>query len=167
MMNQLVALMGNLERLHRSLLKVAQEKTSVIKSNEVLELDALLKEEQSHLAAIVQLDGAREQLVHQLYAERSGKRVDNVTISMLLDVLEGAEREQLEKSRDTLIEAVQDLKYQNDLNQQLTFQSLQFINLSLDMVRPAPPSNSMNYSKNEVHGIRPSTGAKGAFDTQA
>ena len=59
MMHQLVALMGNLERLHRSLLKVAQEKTSVIKSNEVLELDVLLKEEQSHLAAIVQLDGAR------------------------------------------------------------------------------------------------------------
>ena len=96
MMQQLLNLMGNLERLHRSLLKVAQEKTSVIKSNEVLVLDALLKEEQSHLAAIVQLDGAREQLVHQLYAELSGKRVDDVTISMLLNVLEGAEREQLE-----------------------------------------------------------------------
>jgi len=36
------------------------------------------------------------------------------------------------------------------LNQKLTYQSLQFVNLSLDMVRPRP--ESVNYTKTEING---------------
>lgn len=166
MISNIVSYMNNLERLHRSLWKVAVEKTAAIQTNDVETLDTLLQEEQSHVAAIVQLNEAREKAVDAVYAERSGQQASNVTVSMLLQVLDGEERQMLSDCRDALVDAIEQLKHQNDLNQQLTYQSLQFVNLSLNMMRP-PQQETLNYSKHEVQGVRPSTTAPSAFNRQA
>lgn len=167
MMDSLIQVMYNLERLHRSLLKVAFDKMHAIKENDIHQLNELLKEEQSHLAAIVQLDRSREDIVRQLLQQKEPvTRPEEMTISKLLEQLDGSEREQLIEARDQLLQTIVELKNQNELNQKLTFQSLQFVNLSLDMVRPQQ-GNSMNYSKNEVAGIRDQASTKGAFDSKA
>lgn len=167
MMDSLIQVMHNLERLHRSLLKVAFDKMHAIKENDIHQLNELLKEEQSHLAAIVQLDRSREDIVRQLLQQKEPvTRPEEMTISKLLEQLDGSEREQLIEARDQLLQTIVELKNQNELNQKLTFQSLQFVNLSLDMVRPQQ-GNSMNYSKNEVAGIRDQASTKGAFDSKA
>ena len=51
--------LDNLEKLHRSLLRLANDKTALIKSGDMEGLDQMLKDEQAHLAAITQMDGAK------------------------------------------------------------------------------------------------------------
>ena len=45
--------LDNLEKLHRSLLRLAYDKTALIKNGDMEGLDQLLKDEQAHLAAII------------------------------------------------------------------------------------------------------------------
>ena len=156
--------LDSLEKLHRSLLRIAYDKTALIKSGDMEGLDQLLKDEQAHLAAIIQMDGQRQRDVAQ-YLTDQGRSVSlNPTVTDLLDVVPEADKKSLEEARDRLLHAIHDLKWQNDLNQKLTYQSLQFVNLSLDMVRPRP--ESANYSKTEINGNKVSK-EQTTFDTNA
>lgn len=156
--------LNNLEKLHRSLLRIAYDKTAVIKNGDMEGLDQLLKDEQSHLAAIIQMDGLRQRDVAQYLADQGRSASLNPTVTDLLDVVPEADNKSLEEARDRLLHAIHDLKWQNDLNQKLTYQSLQFVNLSLDIVRPRPESN--NYSKTEINGQKVSN-KQPSFDTNA
>lgn len=156
--------LNNLEKLHRSLLRIAYDKTAVIKNGDMEGLDQLLKDEQSHLAAIIQTDGLRQRDV-ATYLTDQGRSVPVApTVTDLLEAVSEADKKSLEEARDRLLHAIHDLKWQNDLNQKLTYQSLQFVNLSLDMVRPRPEST--NYSKTEISGQKVSK-EQVSFDSQA
>lgn len=160
----ILATLDNLAKLHSSLLKLAYDKTAIIKSGDMEALDALLKGEQAHLAAISQMDSKRQVEV-AAYLTNQGRSVPtNPTVADVLTAAEETEKKQLEEARDRLLHAIHDLKFQNDLNQKLTYQSLQFVNLSLDMVRPRP--ESVNYSKTEVKGKAQSNNQT-TFDSQA
>jgi hypothetical protein len=156
--------LDNLVKLHRSLLRLAYDKTGLIKSGEMDELDQLLKDEQAHLAAIVQMDTKRQLDVAQYLTDQGRSVPLNPTVADLLEAAPETDREILEEARDRLLHAIHDLKGQNDLNQKLTYQSLQFVNLSLDMVRPR--LEAVNYSKTEINGkkvLKEQT----TFDSQA
>ncbi|MHA6258383.1 flagellar protein FlgN [Sporosarcina sp. CAU 1771] len=156
--------LDNLEKVHRSLLQLAYDKTALIKTGDMEGLDQLLKGEQSHLAAIVQLERQRQNAVAE-YLTDQGRSVPNgPTVADVLEVAQDTEKEMLKESRDRLLHAIHDLKWQNDLNQKLTYQSLQFVNLSLDMVRPQP--ESVTYSKTEISGRKVSK-EQVSFDSQA
>ncbi|WP_438316038.1 flagellar protein FlgN [Sporosarcina sp. FA9] len=160
----ILALLDNLEKLHRSLLRLAYDKTALIKSGDMEGLDQLLKDEQAHLAAITQMDEKRMAAVAE-YLKDQGRSVPlHPTVANLLDAAPEVERQSLEEARDRLLHAIHDLKGQNDLNQKLTYQSLQFVNLSLDMIRPQ--MESVTYSKNEVTGTKKSSEER-TFDSQA
>jgi len=160
----ILASLDSLEKLHRSLLRLAYDKTGLIKNGDMDKLDQLLKDEQAHLAAIVQMDTQR-QLTVSHYLTDQGRSVPlNPTVTDLLEVVPEADKKSLEEARDRLLHAIHDLKWQNDLNQKLTYQSLQFVNLSLDMVRPRP--ESVNYSKTEINGRQVSK-KQTTFDTNA
>ena len=148
--NKILSSLDSLEKLHRSLLRLAYEKTAIIKNGDMVKLDQLLKEEQSHLAAIVQMDNQRQLAVTQYMTDQGRSVPINPTVADLLGAAPEADKKSLEEARDRLLHAIHDLKWQNDLNQKLTYQSLQFVNLSLDMVRPT--TESVNYSKPEING---------------
>lgn len=160
----ILALLDSLEKLHRSLLRLANDKTALIKSGDMDELDQLLKDEQAHLAAIVQMDTQRQRAVATYLTDQGRSVPQNPTIADLLEAASEADKESLEEARDRLLHAIHDLKWQNDLNQKLTYQSLQFVNLSLDMVRPR--MEAVNYSKPEINGRQAST-KQTTFDSQA
>lgn len=160
----IIASLDTLEKLHRSLLRLAYDKMALIKKGDMEGLDQLLKDEQAHLAAITQMDVQRQRDVIQ-YMSDQGKPVrKDPTITDLLDTVPEAERKLVEEARDRLLHAIHDLKWQNDLNQKLTYQSLQLVNLSLDMVRPRP--ESVNYSKTEINGKKASK-EQTTFDSHA
>jgi len=160
----ILASLDSLEKLHRSLLRLAYDKTDLIKNGDMDKLDQLLKDEQAHLAAIVQMDTQRQLTVSQYLTDQGRSMPLNPTVADLLDVVPEADRKSLEEARDRLLHAIHDLKWQNDLNQKLTYQSLQFVNLSLDMVRPRP--ESANYTKLEINGQKISK-EQPSFDTNA
>ncbi|MCM3743887.1 flagellar protein FlgN [Sporosarcina luteola] len=160
----ILSILDNLEKLHKSLLRIANEKTALIKNGDINGIDQLMKEEQAHLAAIVQIDIDRQKAVIA-YLKGQGRPVPmNPTISNLIEATPEPENKPLVEAKERLLHAIHELKWQNELNQKLTYQSLQFVNLSLDMVRPR--LESATYSKTEI------TGRKGTkdipnFDSQA
>lgn len=161
----ILAALNNLEKMHTSLLSLAYEKTTFIKEDNMTAIDQLIKDEQAHLAAINQIERQRQEAVAD-YLKKQGRNVsENATIS---DVIQSVQSEQEKKdlveAKDRLLHVIHDLKWQNDLNQKLTYQSLQFVNLSLDMVRPQ--QEAMNYSKNEIQGANESK-KRASFDSKA
>lgn len=163
-LTKILTSLDHLAKLHNSLLRLAHDKTGLIKEGDMEALDQLLKDEQAHLAAISQMDDQRQNAVLAYLAERGKPVIGNPTIADVIEVAPDMEKRSVEEARDRLLHAIHDLKWQNDLNQKLTYQSLQFVNLSLDMVRPQ--SQSVTYSKQEISGnhvSKPST----SFDTNA
>ncbi|SKA95626.1 flagellar protein FlgN [Sporosarcina newyorkensis] len=158
--------LNHLEKLHTSLLRLSNDKTALLKSGDINGIDQLLKEEQAHLAAIVQMDQQRVNAVKQYLTEQGSPVPAEPTMTYLIERANEPDKQPLAEAKDRLLHAIHELKQQNELNQQMTYQSLQFVNLSLDMVRPRP--ETANYSKNEVQGQSPGAKPKlSSFDSQA
>lgn len=161
----IITTLEKLEKMHKSLLEHAYKKTELVKNGDMAELDQMLKIEQSHVAAIETLEQQRQVLVTEYLGAKGIALTGTPTVA---DVIEAAdseeERQQLETMRNRLILVIEDLRKQNDLNQKLVFQSLQFVNLTLDLLRPRP--EQINYSGKEVRGenVVPK---KTYFDSQA
>lgn len=72
------------------------------------------------------------------------------------------ETEIIERLKAELIDEVTKLKERNGLNQQLIYQSLQFINVSLDMLRPQ--NQNLNYGDSVK---KPVKSVMAMFDSKA
>lgn len=162
---KIVSILTKLERMHNSLLELAYKKTELVKVGNMDELDKMLKDEQAHVAAIEQLEQQRQMTVTEYLRAKGIALSDSPTVADVIDATETAEeKEQLEAVRNRLILVVDDLRKQNDLNQKLVFQSLQFVNVTLNLLRPQP--DQINYSGNEVRGTQ-AVNKKTYFDSQA
>lgn len=161
----IVSTLEKLEKMHKSLLELSHAKTELVKKGDMEGLDTIIKNEQSHVAAIEVLEKQRLQMVTDYLRAKGFALADTPTVA---DVIEAAEtdndRKQLEDVRNRLLEVIGDLTKQNELNQKLVFQSLQFVNMSLDMLRPQP--EEINYSSKTVRSenVAPK---KSMFDSQA
>ncbi|MEZ7170404.1 flagellar protein FlgN [Sporosarcina sp. OR05] len=160
----LLSIFDNLEKLHKSLLRIANDKAACIKDGDLDGMNQLLKDEQAHLAAIVQLEQDRQQAVIAYLEGHGCPLPNNPTMTTIIEATPEPDKKQLEEAKDRLLHVIHELKWQNDLNQKLTYQSLQFVNLSLDMVRPRP--ESATYSKTEISGQK-ETKDLPTFDSQA
>lgn len=162
---KIVSILTKLERMHNSLLEFAYKKTELVKVGNMDELDKMLKDEQAHVAAIEQLEQQRQMTVTEYLRAKGIALSDSPTVADVIDATETTvEKEQLEAVRNRLILVVDDLRKQNDLNQKLVFQSLQFVNVTLSLLRPQP--DQINYSGNEVRGTQ-AVNNKTFFDSQA
>jgi flagellar biosynthesis/type III secretory pathway chaperone len=156
---QLIELLEKHVKLHKGLLELATKKTEVLKKGDMEALTGIMKEEQKYIAAINQIERERTRVVEAMV---SGE--DERTLTACILRTEGTERTILEKLRDELSVVISELKNINLLNQQLTQQSLQFVNMTLDMVMPQP--RNMNYAApNKVPN--PYEGGRSLFDSKA
>lgn len=155
--------LSKLDMLHKSLLEVAYKKTEAIKTGDMDSLNQLLKDEQAHVAGISQLEQQRQLEVTDYLRAKGIAPTDNPTVALVLENTNtDEEKAQLTKARNNLLLTLETLKNQNDLNQKLTMQSLQFVNLTLDALRPKP--DQINYSRSEVQSPLKD---KTYFDSQA
>jgi flagellar biosynthesis/type III secretory pathway chaperone len=164
----IISTLEKLERLHKSLYEIAVSKTEYIKSNDIEKLDQIIKNEQAHVTGIETLESMRLQQV-KAYMELQNETVqdNHYAIADLLKTLnqESSEYQALYNIREQLMEVLAKLKDVNDLNQKLLFQSLQFVNISLNMLRPQS-QEQVNYSDKEVMG-KQTMNKKSYFDSQA
>ena len=165
-LSTIIGTLDKLEKMHRSLYELALSKTNIIKSNEMEELDRILKTEQAHVAAIETLEQQRQVQVKQYITNKGFSYTSTPTVAHLIEAAHGETLlEELKTQRERLLEVVDLLKAQNNLNQKLVFQSLQFVNLSLNLMRPEQPEQ-VNYSDKEVFGQN-TVSKKSYFDSQA
>ena len=156
-----IGTMDKLVKLHRSLNSLAEKKRTVIKENDTEALAGLLIEEQRHIKAIEQTDKERMKAAEQLLASK-GAPIRTAALTELEAWLPPEEALDLQDKREELMAEMMKLKEENDLNQQLLRQSLQFISVSLDLFRPG--MESFNYEK--PAGVTAAPGGKSLFNTK-
>ena len=150
---KIVATLEKLEKMHKSLLELAIAKTEFIKISDMENLDKLIKNEQAHVAAIDTLEQQRQLMVTDYLRAKGIAFTDTPTVADLIEAAKDTESvEALIDVRQRLGKLLATLKTQNDLNQKMVFNSLQFVNITLDAMRPQRQNQQFNYSGAEVRG---------------
>jgi len=158
----LTQVIRNLEKLlkeHQELHTLSLKKVDVIKTGDINALNSIMKEEQSFVARITMLENERQKEIQRLYPEQP-----NMTLADLIQVASGTEKQRLEELHRELATVLNQLKEQNELNQQLIFNSLQFVNFSLNLFRPK--NESYTYGP-PVKKQQPSKDSSSVFNSQA
>ncbi|HEX7064427.1 MAG TPA: flagellar protein FlgN [Bacillales bacterium] len=159
----LIETMEALVSVHRTLNAHAKEKTRVLKEGDIKGLEALMKKEEAAAAKLKKLEEARIQRVDEFLAEK-GVIGEDVTMSQLLKFTAPEEERELLEVQNQLMDEIVQLKQQNALNQELIEQSLQFVDMSLDLFQPAKePANYQHPDQTKSPGQR----GRSLFDSQA
>ncbi|MGE6630223.1 flagellar protein FlgN [Bacillus sp. NPDC077027] len=134
--------------LHEQLLKLSNEKTDILKSNEIEALSEILNLEQKYIQAISQLEEKRIEATSAFLESDQ-----DPTISACIEKAEGTDKEELISLHHKLNDIMMELKRLNELNKQLIHQSLQFISLTFDLVNPN--KEHINYGQKGLEGPKP------------
>lgn len=153
--------MEKLVMLHDSLLSISEQKTIAIKKGDMEKLQPLLVKERKHVQALEQVETARFKDVEEWF-KTNNLQPDDQTITAMIEHLEDSDQQRaLANVTTVLTNSVTNLKRQEQLNQALIQQSLQFVELSLDMMNPS--INKLNYgNKKETE-----TTNRSVFDSKA
>lgn len=127
--------------------EMAKEKTNIVKNNKIEALQKIIKEENKLIRTIRKLEGALMKETRSFLLEK-GVSTEEPTISKMIEVAEDYEKEALLERKNVLENELKELKRQNDLNQQLLEQSLQFVEMSLDLLNP--DIDAYNYDPSNI-----------------
>ncbi len=147
--------------IHEQLLALSIEKTALVKEGNVEKLQPTLVKERKAVQQLEQAEEERQKEVATWFVNH-GVKVDEVTLSNLMNHIEiEAEKKELEDAAVRLTEAIVKLKQQEELNMALIQQSMQFVQLSIDLLSPS--LKNMNYGKDKG----PSDVNRSVFDSKA
>ncbi len=149
--------------LHQSLFELENRKTDIIKRGDIEALTSFLKEENKHVMAINKLEEERKLIVAKLVSGHSIQG-DEPSLTDIVNLLHPTESRKLLTLREHLTKLLEELKQVNKLNQELVHSSLQFVNLSLDLLMPQP--QKINYNKPTNHRQTEQTKSS-VFDSKA
>ena len=131
----MVQILAQMLKIHQRLNRLAKEKTELLKQNDVENLEKLLKAEEAKVHLLEEAERKRQAAVYD-FMKNHGIEHEEPTMSVLSQYLTGKEKEQFQALHAELTEAAAELKRRNELNEQLTKQSLFFINAQLAMLSP-------------------------------
>lgn len=146
--------------VHESLLDLSKQKTEVVKEGSIDKFQQILSKERKFVQMLEKAEQNRQQVVEQWFVHQ-GHSLDNITITKMLDLLkDGEEKNNLETVTIELTNRLTELKQQEQLNQELIRQSMQFVQISLDMMQPT--IKNMNYGNQNNDGTK-----RSVFDSKA
>lgn len=147
--------------IHENLLIISKEKTSVIKEGSIDKLQDLILKERKQIRHLEQTEMDRQTVVKQ-WCDNNRMTVEDATVTnMLQRMTDEADQKKLEHTATKLTEMMTMLKQQEQLNHVLISQSMQFVQLSLDLM--SPTLKNMNYGVEK--GADVST--RSVFDSKA
>lgn len=147
--------------LHESLLSISEQKTTAIKDGNMENLQPLLVKERKHVQALEQVEANRQTEVGNWFAEIDRQTGEQTITAMLALIEDKEEQKALADVTIQLTKAVTELKGQEQLNQSLIQQSLQFVEFSLNMMSPS--IKNLNYgNKKETESVE-----RSVFDSKA
>jgi flagellar biosynthesis/type III secretory pathway chaperone len=127
----LISVMEKLLKLHQSLYELSAKKTDIVIKGDLDALNQIIKDEQAHISAISKLEGERQKVAGEILPG-----TEKPTISDCMEAADGAEKEALGQLRTELMEIVSKIKDQNEVNQQMIHQALQFVQGTMNLVTP-------------------------------
>lgn len=144
LINELICILEDETGCYQRLLDMADNKKDVIIRGDVPSLQEITKIEQELAGHILRLEKKRKQNLEDMCLVL-GKKTEEMTISKLIDVLKGEEKERLKIISEALLEAIQTLQIHNNTNRELIEQSLEFVNFTFNAVQSSintPVNNS-------------------------
>lgn len=156
----IVRSLEELTNIHEDLIDISKEKTELIKSGSPENLQKLLIKEQKYIHKLEQREQNRERAVFD-WLEKEGMKTSTPITEIMEHISDKKIREKLEQITTKLTKAITDLKHQEQMNQSLLQQSVQFVQLSLNTMNPT--LKNVNYDKkSSVSGER-----RSMFDSKA
>ncbi len=149
----IITILEKMLTLHSYLYELTVRKEEVVKANKVDELQQITREEKQYTRAIVQLEKQRAELS------------DGKTVTELTEMGTPTEKSTLLDLKARLTETIANIQKQNELNQLLLQQSLQFVTMTLNTLNPQP--NAVNYEKPANTKKSVSAPARSLFDSKA
>ncbi|SHH69919.1 FlgN protein [Caloranaerobacter azorensis DSM 13643] len=136
--------------LYKHMLELSINKTDIITSGQVRELDKITQKEQALILKAGKLEDIRESIISKIQDELNLKEVKN--ISKLVDYLSEDQKKEIEYVKQQLIDVLNRLKERNSLNSTLIKDSLEYINLNVNLLANVLSSNiySDKVSKDDV-----------------
>ncbi|MNI40431.1 FlgN protein [compost metagenome] len=160
----LLEMMNKLQEAHVALLDLTKDKTRIIVSNQVEQLNQIVNKENKLLRHIGELDQQRMRVVNEYLISRGYTPNPRISVSDLVKVIFKAEDKiALAEAQKSLLSLIDQLKEHHALNQQLIEQSLAFIDYSLDLVMGAPEDDAIYRNPMQQRN----TNRSGVFDTKA
>lgn len=135
--------MERLVGLHQDLIQLSQNKTEEIKTGDLDQLSKQMIQERKHVQLIMQTESERQTLVDSFFKEKQAEHEEKTMTNLLAYLENNEEKDQLEHVMSKLIDAIVKLRDVEKLNHDLMTQSMQFVQLSLDMLQPS--LKRMNY----------------------
>jgi flagellar biosynthesis/type III secretory pathway chaperone len=161
---RLIQLLEKHLHLHKGLLQLANKKTEILKKGDIKALNSIMKEEQKYIALINQNERERINIVEDMISKSSNPKQDP-TLTTCIELTEEPERLVLDKLKNEISTVVLELKNANLLNQQLIQQSLQLVNILLDMFKPQP--QEINYGRTNTSSSLQYISGRSRFDSKA
>ncbi|TYS69882.1 flagellar protein FlgN [Sutcliffiella horikoshii] len=149
----IITILEKMLTLHAYLYELTVRKEEIVKANKVEELQRITREEKQYTRAIMQLEKQRAEL-------SKGK-----TVTELAEMSTPTEKHTLLDLKARLTETIGNIQKQNELNQLLLEQSLQFVTMTLNTLNPQP--NAVNYEKPANTKKSVSAPARSLFDSRA
>lgn len=135
-----------LQSIHEELIHVSKQKTNIIKEGSVTKLQQLLRKERHYLKLLENAETKRQNEVEKWFLQQPSL-LDKTITTMLPLITDEGDHENLEKMTIALTKSITRLKQQEQLNQELIEQSMQFVQISLDLM--SPTIESLNYSNKQ------------------
>ncbi len=143
--NRMVGLLSDIHKQHEKLLDLSLQKTDALKKNDIKSLDNLLNLESQCIQRIETLEDERVKEVEQVLNRHGIVADENPALGQLLRFFDEEIQVELIEIQEQLRGTIQQLQEQNELNNELTRQSLQFVNASLSLMEPKKPTG--NYGR--------------------
>lgn len=129
--NKILDILEQQSALYHELKEIGKQKQQVIIDNNLDALEEITKKEQGFVKTIMSLENLRVQSLDALCAEKKLGRIE--TVGELMSNLNELERRQFNMSRDKLVSSISALNEVNELNARLLEQSIDYVNLSINL----------------------------------
>ncbi|WP_024832772.1 flagellar protein FlgN [Ruminiclostridium josui] len=133
LLKELTDILNKESDIYETFLKLSNNKTDLIVSGNVSELENIVKIEQSLIIKIAKLEDKREKIVESL-STVLGKNPKEITISELTLCIGQEEAAELKECQEKLLNSINSLKAKNELNSKLIKNSLEYIDFSINMM---------------------------------
>ncbi|WP_069650370.1 flagellar protein FlgN [Caloranaerobacter ferrireducens] len=146
--------------LYKHMLELSIDKTEIITSGQVRELDKMTQKEQALILKAGKLEDIREDILSKIQEKLKLKKIQS--ISKLADYLSEEQKKEIEDIKQQLIDVLNSLKERNTLNSTLIKDSLEYINLNVSLLTNALSGSTYSDKVNKDDVVQ----SKSIFDAK-
>ncbi|WHH61521.1 flagellar protein FlgN [Petroclostridium sp. X23] len=160
MIKELFDILEQQERVYGKILKLSKDKTELVVSGKVTELENVVKLEQALVMQVGRLEQLRGTIAEHL-AEKLNLGKQDITISTLMGYMDEVQQKKLKSFEQRMLEILEELKDTNQLNAKLIKQSLEYIEFSMNVIAGTSAAGNNYEGKGTA---RETKGGKNLFD---